>query len=385
MADPHEHNILYLLPPRVKCGRCFGTAGVVSKGVFSDPAHLAKHLKKCHAGDTLSYSCSVCNFKGVGRYPLKSVKAHFEQSHAPPAHNAPGTSTRGTLGVQNSGAQSGASVAPRAATRLAETINTSNRRIIICNTVSPTRAAPLSALIVASMDAHNRTLNLSDCNNNFEKTPSPVQLPIRAERRRETSPEDHVGGDTGHSAESEVGAGHSSAPLYSRGVMPRGRCAPSSVVPPRVAREEGDRQRHGRQRVEAVGDRPSRDHPAPATVARQRRRERVAARDMLVAQAEAVASIADLEAFATSVATFFREDASAPGAAGSTRDRSVRSREAGARRMVGGGERSEREGADMPGSATAGPGPSQRDSGDWVREAKRIQALYRANRRKAVR
>ncbi|KYM99012.1 hypothetical protein ALC62_10263 [Cyphomyrmex costatus] len=215
------------------------------------------------------------------------------------------------------------------------------------NIVSPTSAAPLSALIVASMDAHNKTLNM-------DKTPSPIRRPIGAERRREASTGDHAGGDAGYGAGDEVSAGRPSAPLYACGVMPRGRCAPSSVVPPRVAREEGDRQRRGRQRVEDARGGPSRGQPAPATVARQRRRERVAARDALVARAEAVASIADLEEFATSVADFFREDASAPGAAGRARDRPVRPREAGARRMARGGERAVREGADRPGPATAG-------------------------------
>jgi len=109
----------------------------------------------------------------------------------------------------------------------------------------------------------------------------------------------------------------------------------------------------------------------------------VAARDELLGGAEDVATIADLEAFAASVAAFFGEDAST--AAARARGRPVRSREAGARRGVGGGGRPEREGAGRPGSAPADPGASGEARGEWVREAKRIQALYRANRRRAVR
>jgi len=49
------------------------------------------------------------------------------------------------------------------------------------------------------------------------------------------------------------------------------------------------------------------------------------------------------------------------------------------------GERPERKGADRLGSALADPGASGEAREDWVREAKRLQALYKANRRKAVR
>ncbi|KYN24357.1 hypothetical protein ALC57_04035 [Trachymyrmex cornetzi] len=129
----------------------------------------------------------------------------------------------------------------------------------------------------------------------------------------------------------------------------------------------------------------SRDYPAPATVARQCRRERVAARNALLDRAKDVATIADLEAFAASIAAFFGEDASTTGAAARARDRSARSREADAHRGARGGEPPKKEGASGPGSASAGPGASGEVRGDWVREAKRLQALYRANRRKAVR
>ncbi|EGI59203.1 hypothetical protein G5I_12651 [Acromyrmex echinatior] len=105
--------------------------------------------------------------------------------------------------------------------------------------------------------------------------------------------------------------------------MSRGRATASSIVPPRANRGEGSRQHHGRRRLDALVGQPSRDHPAPATVARQRRRERGTARDALLDRAKDVASIADLEAFAASVAAFFGEDASATGAAARARDRSV--------------------------------------------------------------
>ncbi|KYN37542.1 hypothetical protein ALC56_08086, partial [Trachymyrmex septentrionalis] len=105
---------------------------------------------------------------------------------------------------------------------------------------------------------------------------------------------------------------------------------------------------------------PSQDHPVLATVARQRRRDRVVARDALLDRAKDVATIAHLEAFAA----FFGEDASAASAAARARDRSVRSREAGARRGARGGDRPEKEGAGRPDSAPAEPGASGEARGD---------------------
>jgi len=49
----------------------------------------------------------------------------------------------------------------------------------------------------------------------------------------------------------------------------------------------------------------------------------MAARDELLGRTKDVATIVDLEAFATSVAAFFGEDASTIGAAAHARDRSV--------------------------------------------------------------
>ncbi|XP_018362812.1 PREDICTED: uncharacterized protein DKFZp434B061-like, partial [Trachymyrmex cornetzi] len=65
------------------------------------------------------------------------------------------------------------------------------------------RIAPLCALIAASTNLHENSLNLSrmDNNNCLEKTPPRNVLPVGAERRRrETSPEDRAGGDVGHGA-----------------------------------------------------------------------------------------------------------------------------------------------------------------------------------------
>ncbi|KYN17841.1 hypothetical protein ALC57_09880 [Trachymyrmex cornetzi] len=166
-----------------------------------------------------------------------------------------------------------------------------------------------------------------------EITPPHNILPVGAERRRrETSPEDNEEGDVGQRIRTQVSVEHPSAPTYVRGVMSRWGAAKSPTVPPRADREEGGRQHYGRRRPDASVGQPSRDHPAPATVARQRRRERVAARDALLDRSKDVATIADLEAFAASIAAFFGEDAWTSGTAARARDRSARLRKAGARR-----------------------------------------------------
>ncbi|KYN09762.1 hypothetical protein ALC57_18115, partial [Trachymyrmex cornetzi] len=206
--------------------------------------------------------------------------------------------------------------------------------IIPFNSESPTiagpsrssRIAPLCALIAASMNQHDRSLNVERMNDNIclEKTPPRNILPVGTERRRrETSPEDHAEGDVGNGTGTKVSAERPSAPIYVRGVMARRRAATSPAVPPRVDVGEGG-------------------HPAPATVTRQLRHERVAARDVLLDRAKDVATIAELEAFATSVAAFFGEEASTTGAAARVRDRSEWSREAGARRGARGGKPLER-------------------------------------------
>ncbi|KYN37529.1 hypothetical protein ALC56_08101 [Trachymyrmex septentrionalis] len=112
MADPQVHYIEYPLPPTVKCVKCFGEEGAGKvKGEYSDPPHLAKHLKKCHPGDTLNYKCKECGFQGTGRYPLKPVKEHYARVHGSPGGSAAGPSTRGNLGECSGAGQ------PRRATR----------------------------------------------------------------------------------------------------------------------------------------------------------------------------------------------------------------------------------------------------------------------------
>ncbi|KYN20097.1 hypothetical protein ALC57_07554, partial [Trachymyrmex cornetzi] len=101
------------------------------------------------------------------------------------------------------------------------------------------RIAPLCALIAASTNLHENSLNLSrmDNNNCLEKTPPRNVLPVGAERRRrETSPEDRAGGDVGHGAGTRVSAERPSAPVYTRGVMSRRGAAASPTVPPRADR-----------------------------------------------------------------------------------------------------------------------------------------------------
>ncbi|KYN14799.1 hypothetical protein ALC57_12991 [Trachymyrmex cornetzi] len=96
------------------------------------------------------------------------------------------------------------------------------------------RIAPLSALIAASTNHHDQSLNVSRKDSNIcsEKTP-----PLGAERRRrETSPEDRAGGDVGHGTGTKVSAERPSAPVYVRGVMSRRGAAASPTVPPRVDR-----------------------------------------------------------------------------------------------------------------------------------------------------
>ncbi|XP_039309676.1 uncharacterized protein LOC120358702 [Solenopsis invicta] len=174
------------------------------------------------------------------------------------------------------------------------------------------------------------------------------------------------------------------------------RAQPLPIVPPReeggaplnlVGRHGGRERHHGRRRVDAPVAQPSRGYPVPVAVVRQRRRELVADRDALVERAANVATIADLEAYAASVAAWFGEDATegAGGAAPGVQGRPNRRRNAGARRGARGGVPPGGEGDSRAGQASLGPATSQEEHGGWVREAKRLQALYRTNRRKAVR
>ncbi|XP_025262540.1 uncharacterized protein LOC112637315 [Camponotus floridanus] len=191
------------------------------------------------------------------------------------------------------------------------------------------------------------------------------------------------------------GVSHPSAPEGVPGVMGRrrrghaaGGVGAGRETPAGPRSSGGGRHLRGLRRAAGPSAQPYGGRSVPAAVAGLRRRRRVAARDVLVGRAEAVTSIADLEEFAASVAAFLGEEASGrvDGGASGVRDRPVRSREAGERRGEGGvlvgdggGVRGER------GSAPAGPLQSGEGRGGWVREATRVQALYRTNRRKAVR
>ncbi|KYM83751.1 hypothetical protein ALC53_05798 [Atta colombica] len=136
--------------------------------------------------------------------------------------------------------------------------------------------------------------------------------------------------------------------------MSRGKATASSIVPSRANRGEGGRQHHEQRTLLSISRhgvtrrlRLSRDH------------------DELLDGAKGVATIADLEAFAVSIVAFFGEDASTTGAAARGRDRSMRS--------TGGGSASGNEV-----SVRRERAASREARGDWVHEAKRTQALYRA-------
>ncbi|KMQ84168.1 26s protease regulatory subunit 8, partial [Lasius niger] len=143
------------------------------------------------------------------------------------------------------------------------------------------------------------------------------------------APRKIIAGGASDTRAEAVDAGRPSAPVSVREVMGRRRGVPAtggagaSDETPREVRSSGGGEHHrGPRRVEASGGRL-----APAPVARQSRRQRVAARDALIGRAETVASIADLEEYAASVAAFFGEDAArvAGGDAPGARDRPVRS------------------------------------------------------------
>ncbi|KAL6417248.1 hypothetical protein ACFW04_012617 [Cataglyphis niger] len=184
-------------------------------------------------------------------------------------------------------------------------------------------------------------------------------------------------GAAGERAERD-NAGHPSAQVSIPGVMSRRRGAPVTDGPgvsektPPVHRGGGGKHPRGPRRVAAPRDRPTGGQPIPVAAARQRWRERLAARDELVARAETVASIADLEELAALVANFFGKDAPgvSRGGAPGVRDCPDRSRGEGV--------------PDRRGPVPVGPQESGEGREGCVREATRRQALYRANRRRAV-
>ncbi|XP_029664149.1 mucin-19-like [Formica exsecta] len=106
---PIEIVLPYPLEERVRCVRCWGSGdrNVRSRGDFCDTQHLSRHLRKFHPGDTITYVCSICNFRGTGAVPYRKVKDHYEKEHVPRTEVA----CRGTRGAQrtltNSGGLSG--------------------------------------------------------------------------------------------------------------------------------------------------------------------------------------------------------------------------------------------------------------------------------------
>ncbi|XP_072758320.1 uncharacterized protein [Anoplolepis gracilipes] len=203
----------------------------------------------------------------------------------------------------------------------------------------------------------------------------------------------NAGGAPGQRRAEEEAAGHPSGSASVRGVMGRRRGATvaggagaNGMTPPSRALNGGGEHRRGpRRALGPAGQRPA-DLPTPAAAARQYRRARLVVRDVLMRRAGGVASLADLEEYAASVADFLGGGAAgvASGGAPGARDRPVRSREARGRR--GGGAAPARDDArNQRGPAPAGPSQSGEGRGDWVREATRLQALYRVNRRRAVR
>ncbi|RLU16391.1 hypothetical protein DMN91_010459 [Ooceraea biroi] len=106
MDAPLEVVLAYPIESRVVCPRCWGSGelGVRTRGDFCDPPHLAKHQKAKHPGDTITYKCSLCEFRGSGRYPLKAVKAHYDREHGGHRDESPATVAGADAGrAQNSG------------------------------------------------------------------------------------------------------------------------------------------------------------------------------------------------------------------------------------------------------------------------------------------
>ena len=220
-----------------------------------------------------------------------------------------------------------------------------------------------------------------------------LETPLEVRRGEVTPPRREAGGDSGRRTGEYSNVSHPSAPVNVRGVMGRRR-HPGNVVQA-VAEDgaparrvdpgrRGANRRRPRQAPAEPEQAPPRQ-PSAAAALKQRRRERLARRDVLVGLAAAVETIADLEEFAARVADFFGEDAAPPAGAGASgagdRDRRVE-RPRGRRHAEA--VFAERDGA--RGAAPADPPFNSGDRrGNWVREATRIQALYRRNRRKAVR
>ncbi|RLU16755.1 hypothetical protein DMN91_010823 [Ooceraea biroi] len=162
MDAPLEVVLAYPIESRVVCPRCWGSGelGVRTRGDFCDPPHLAKHQKAKHPGDTITYKCSLCEFRGSGRYPLKAVKAHYDREHGGHRDESPATVAGADAGrAQNSGrARVGSASNAGVRTRAAALPGTSSvgaadsrrlRRNLPAATPSP-QQTPLAATTTAS-------------------------------------------------------------------------------------------------------------------------------------------------------------------------------------------------------------------------------------------
>ncbi|EFN75020.1 hypothetical protein EAG_15096 [Camponotus floridanus] len=109
-ASPQVVVLPYPFPAGVQCPRCWRGEDpeVWSRGDFCDPLHLAKHLKAKHPGDTITYKCSECDFRGYGASSVRPVKAHFKKEHAAPRGRA-GRSTDGASNSNNGNVNYGGS------------------------------------------------------------------------------------------------------------------------------------------------------------------------------------------------------------------------------------------------------------------------------------
>ncbi|KAL6416693.1 hypothetical protein ACFW04_013233 [Cataglyphis niger] len=112
-SPPRVIVLAYPLPERLYCPRCRGGASNVigSVGSFSDQAHLIRHLKKHHPGDSVTYKCSACDYRGTGKVPLRTVINHYKKEHAEPPRDEPGRAA--TSGAQSTISASGGFVSAR--------------------------------------------------------------------------------------------------------------------------------------------------------------------------------------------------------------------------------------------------------------------------------
>src|SRR5436190_16194509 len=141
--------LAYPVPEVVRCPRCWRSedTGLKSRGEFRDPATLAKHQKREHPRDSITYNCSVCKFRGTGRYPRKSAKEHYDRMHGSPS-GGPGGGARGggSCAAGSSPSASGGSRRGRAA---------DSRRPRLRSTASTSTAPPPPAATTSSPGAES--------------------------------------------------------------------------------------------------------------------------------------------------------------------------------------------------------------------------------------